>query len=67
MEEPVQEKTFGSCTIKRNGSIVKGTRGNRIANLAILRVIRAQKNIRKRQKIMPEKKNSTNKSAVFPI
>ncbi|MCH6264917.1 hypothetical protein [Neobacillus citreus] len=33
MEEPVQAKTFGSCTIKRNGSIVKGTRGNRIAKL----------------------------------
>jgi len=33
MEEPIQEKTFGSFTIKRNGAIVKGTRGNRIAKL----------------------------------
>lgn len=47
--------------------LLKGLEVIGLPNLAILRVIRAQKNIKKRQKIMPKKKNSTNERAVFPI
>ncbi|WP_342429975.1 hypothetical protein [Neobacillus sp. FSL H8-0543] len=33
MEKTVKSNTSGSSTIKRNGAIVKGTKGNGIAHL----------------------------------
>ncbi|MBL4953749.1 hypothetical protein RCG24_11250 [Neobacillus sp. OS1-32] len=37
MARTVKANTIGSSTIKRNGAVVKGTKGNRIANLSNLK------------------------------
>ncbi|MED4206152.1 hypothetical protein [Neobacillus mesonae] len=37
MASTVKPHTIGSSTIKRNGAIVKGTKGNRIAHLSTLK------------------------------
>ncbi|MCM3570240.1 hypothetical protein [Neobacillus mesonae] len=37
MERTVKANTIGSSTIKRNGAIVKGTKGKRIAHLSNLK------------------------------
>ena len=37
MARTVKTNTIGSSTIKRNGAIVKGTKGNRVAQLSNLK------------------------------